>query len=137
MSNIDWKKVSPYEGPWESPGFCFWQRFLTWQRQLNNSLKPLGLTHPHFCLLASVGWLTRETPYVSQQEIADFCQMERMHISQISRRLAQSGYLTRQTNPSDKRALNVQLTGTGADLLARALVIVEAENLRFFQSESV
>ena len=46
--------------PDSSPGFLLWRTTLRWQRAVAAALKPLGLTHVQFVLLASVWWLTEQ-----------------------------------------------------------------------------
>jgi len=44
------------ERPEQSPGFLLWHVTLGWQRDVTASLKPLGLTHVQFVLLATTWW---------------------------------------------------------------------------------
>src|SRR6266566_2274389 len=58
--------------PWDySPGFLLWHATLRWQRQITAVLKPLGLTHVQFVLLAGSWWLGRGGQPPSQRELAD------------------------------------------------------------------
>lgn len=128
----DWKSISAFPEPRESPGFIFWRDFMRWQRELNSRLRPLGLTQPQFAILAVCGWLTRNAQEVTQQEIADFLGLDRMLISQISTRLEQNGLIQRQAAKTDLRAKRVMLTAEGKVLLARAMPLVEEFDRTFF-----
>lgn len=158
MSEVNWQKCSTFEEPQQSPGFQLWQTFLTWQRELNLVLQPLGLTQPQFSILAVVGWLTRDRASVSeampnrtialsdraitfltenrtaikQQDIADFMKMERMHVSQVVRKLEKMGYVERSSSVEDGRVQLIQLTRSGVSKLEEALPLVEAADAKFF-----
>lgn len=141
MSKINWQKYSTFDQPHQSPGFCLWQTFLTWQRELNIILQPLGLTQPQFSLLAAIAWLTRDSkapnenhPAIKQQDIANFMNMERMHVSQIVRKLEQMGYVERSPSVEDGRVQIIQLSKSGVSKLEEALPLVEAADAKFFNA---
>lgn len=133
MSNIDWKSASQFEGPRASPGFRLWHQSMKWQKQLNAVLKPYGLTQPRFSILAAIGWLTRDCHSVTQQDVADFTSMDRMHISQIVRALDRNGFLERVSSSRDGRAVELSLSEFGARKLGTCLPIVEKQDAHFFQ----
>jgi hypothetical protein len=58
------------QGPWGNPGFLLWRATLRWQREVAAALRPLGLTHPQFVVLASTWWLGRHGRPPSQRELA-------------------------------------------------------------------
>lgn len=121
------------ERPHESPGLLLWRATLRWQRRITAELKPLGLTHVQFVLLASTWWLTTvagETP--SQRRIAEHAATDPMMTSQVLRTLAAKELIRRDPDPADSRALCVGVTGAGAKLAARAVAIVEAADREFF-----
>lgn len=119
--------------PGESPGLLLWRATLSWQRRITAALKPLGLTHVQFVLLASAWWLTRiagETP--SQRRIAEHANTDPMMTSQVLRALAGKGLLQRVRDPDDTRAMIVEVTSTGAELAVRAIRVVESADHDFF-----
>lgn len=119
--------------PGDSPGLLLWRTTLRWQREVTAALKPLGLTHVQFVLLASTWWLTRvagETP--SQRRIAEHAATDPMMTSQVVRTLEGKGLLRRDPDPSDSRAKRVDVTPAGAELAKRAVPIVEAADREFF-----
>ncbi|HIH2751321.1 MULTISPECIES: MarR family winged helix-turn-helix transcriptional regulator [Burkholderia] len=121
--------------PGESPGLLLWRATLSWQRRITAALKPLGLTHVQFVLLASTWWLTcvaEETP--SQRRIAEHANTDPMMTSQVLRALAERKLLTRTPDPSDSRAQIVDVTPDGADLAVRAVKVVEAADRAFFKA---
>jgi len=121
--------------PENSPGFLFWRIALHWQRVMLASLRPLGLTHVQFVLLASTWWLTTvaaETP--TQRRLAEHAGTDPMMTSQVLRALEAKGLITRAADPDDSRARRIAVTRLGAKLAPRALAIVEAADAEFFAS---
>jgi DNA-binding MarR family transcriptional regulator len=119
--------------PSDSPGLLLWRATLRWQRAIAAELKPLGLTHVQFVLLASTWWLTAvagETP--SQRRIAEHAATDPMMTSQVLRSLESRGLVHRTPDPRDSRARNVGVTDAGAQLAVRAVTVVEAADSAFF-----
>jgi DNA-binding MarR family transcriptional regulator len=120
-------------GPGESPGFLLWRVTLRWQRVMAAALRPLGLTHVQFVLLASAWWLTEvagETP--SQRRLAEHAGTDPMMTSQVVRSLEANGLVTRVVDPADSRARLLGVTPAGLDLARRAVGVVEAADAEFF-----
>lgn len=119
--------------PDESPGFLLWRVTLRWQRAMVAALRPFGLTHVQFVLLASAWWLTRvagEKP--SQRRLAEHAATDPMMTSQVLRVLESRGLVTRQTDTHDSRALKLGVTERGAKLAKEAVLVVEAADAEFF-----
>jgi DNA-binding MarR family transcriptional regulator len=120
-------------GPGESPGFLLWQVTNRWQRSIVAALKPLGLTHVQFVLLASVWWLSRDgggPP--TQREVADHAGTDPTMTSQVVRGLEQRGLLRRSRDPQDGRVRRVAGTAPGTRLAEQAIDVVEAADRAFF-----
>lgn len=133
MSEVNWKKTTSFKGPEESPGFLLWQVSTRWRRQIEAALATLGLTHPQFVLLASLGWLMREGKDVTQVELARQAGTDIAMTSQVLRALERKGHIQRKINKQDERAKLSQLTKSGADLIERAIPLVEATDRKFFE----
>lgn len=119
--------------PGSSPGFLLWRLTLRWQRVMSVALRPLGLTHVQFVLLASTWWLTHvagEAP--SQRRLADHAGTDPMMTSQVLRALEAENLITRSPDPMDSRARRLGVTPEGATLAQRAIVVVEAADAEFF-----
>jgi DNA-binding MarR family transcriptional regulator len=119
--------------PSESPGFLLWRITLRWQRVMVAALRPLGLTHVQFVLLASLWWLTavaEERP--TQRRLAEHAGTDPMMTSQVLRALEASGLVTRTVDPTDTRARMLDITPRGAAVAQSALAIVEAADAEFF-----
>ena len=119
--------------PEESPGLLLWRVTLRWQRRITATLKPFGLTHVQFVLLASTWWLARNddrTP--NQRDVAQHAVVDVMMASQVLRALEAKGLVRRERDPQDARAVQVTITEAGAELAVRAVRAVEAADADFF-----
>jgi DNA-binding MarR family transcriptional regulator len=115
----------------DSPGLLLWQVTNRWQSAQRSALKPFGLTHVQFVLLASLAWLDTGEP-VTQRQLADHSATDPMMTSQVVRVLEQRLLVRRSGHPVDKRAVAVAVTDAGADLANRANTAVEACDRDFF-----
>ncbi len=136
MKKVSWKKVTQFEGPDQSPGFLLWQVSTKWRRQIEAALVNIGLTHPQFVLLASIGWMTRNHAEVAQVELARHCSMDINMTSQILRSLEKKGYIQRKKSKGNERSKFPHLTPLGTQLVERAIPIVEAVDDKFFSKLS-
>jgi DNA-binding MarR family transcriptional regulator len=116
-----------------SPGLLLWRVTNQWQSQIRAALKPLGLTHVQFVLLASLAYLgDHHDGPLTQRELAEFAAMDPMMTSQVVRVLADNGWVQRDDHPSDRRAKTVRATAMGEALANRAIPVVEACDRAFF-----
>jgi DNA-binding MarR family transcriptional regulator len=127
--------MSEHTGPEESPGYLLWKVSTLWRRSIESALKPLGLTHPQFVVLAAIGWLTKEGKAIRQIELARFCALDANTISQILRGLNAKKLIERKAQ--DGRSKSPMLTEKGASLLQTAVPIVEKEDRAFFRGINV
>lgn len=132
MKKIAWKKISQSEGPEHSPGFLLWQVSMAWRRQIEAALSTLGLTHPQFVLLASLGWLTRGSTQVTQVELARHCKTDINMTSQVLRTLERKGYIERHYSQGNERSKYPHITAVGARLVEQAIPWVEKVDRKFF-----
>jgi DNA-binding MarR family transcriptional regulator len=112
--------------PEESPGFQLWHLTLRWQRDIAAVLKPLGLTHVQFVLLASTWWLNAHAEQPNQVTLAAHAGTDVKMTSQVIRTLEQKGLVTREVDSVDTRARRLVVTKAGAALAPRAIKAVEA-----------
>lgn len=114
------------EQPDESPGFLLWHVTLRWQRDIAAALKPLGLTHVQFVLLASTWWLNTHDQQPTQVALASHAGTDVKMTSQVIRTLERKGLITREVDAADTRARRLVVTKAGATLAPRAIEAVEA-----------
>ncbi|OXM74965.1 MULTISPECIES: MarR family winged helix-turn-helix transcriptional regulator [Amycolatopsis] len=79
-------------------------------------LKPYGLTHPQYLVLLAL-W---DRAPRSVKDLSETLRQEPATLSPLLKRLEALGYLTRERNRSDERALTVDLTESGRALRAEA-----------------
>ena len=108
-----------------SAGLLLWQVTNRWQAAQRAALRPYGLTHVQFVLLASLTWLAADGP-VTQKHLADHAATDPMMTSQVLRALEERGLLQRMPHPADGRARALAVTTSGRDLANQAITAVEA-----------
>jgi DNA-binding MarR family transcriptional regulator len=96
------------------------------------ALAPHDLTHVQFVLLASAWWLGDHEEPPTQQHLADQAGTDTMMTSQVVRKLADRGLLSRSPDPRDARALRIVVTPEGREVLAAALRDVERADAAYF-----
>jgi DNA-binding MarR family transcriptional regulator len=115
----------------ESPGLLLWQVTNRWQAAQRATLKPYGITHVQFVLLATLTYLQASGP-VTQKALADGAATDPMMTSQVLRALEGRGLVHRPAHPTDRRARALEVTAAGRELVNQAVVAVEACDTAFF-----
>jgi DNA-binding MarR family transcriptional regulator len=121
-----------FKSPNDSPGYLLGQLTMLWQRKLKNVLDPLDLTQTQFVLLAALGWLSKKSKAVTQVDIANQSNADRMMVSKVLRTLEDKRFITRQEHETDTRAKTIRLTTNGEIVLQKAIIEVENADLDFF-----
>jgi DNA-binding MarR family transcriptional regulator len=121
-----------FKKPEDSPGYLLGQLTMLWQRKQKRVLDPLDLTHTQFALLCALAWLSKESDKVTQVDIANQGNADRMMVSKVLRTLEEKKFITRQEHPTDTRAKTIKLTPEGERVLQKAIICVEAVDLDFF-----
>jgi len=85
-------------------------------------LEPLGLTHPQYLVMLA---LWDHNP-LSVKEVSAQLLHEPATISPLLKRLEDMGYVRRQANAQDARALDVELTAEGVALKEKARAVPPA-----------
>ena len=129
---IDWTKISRFAVPEKSAGYLLWQVTHSWQRQVEAALLKIGITHLQFVLLAGIGWLTKSGDLLTQVQLAEFCNIDVMQISQVVRKLETKKLVKRSAHPTDTRAKVLTLTLTGEAILKQAIPQIERLDAAFF-----
>lgn len=121
-----------FKSPDQSPGYLLAQVALILERKQKKVLDPLDLTHTQFILLASIAWLSNAKENITQVEIANFNNFDRMMVSKVLRALQTKNLITRQEHETDTRAKIVKLTPKGKTILQTALTKIENADIDFF-----
>ncbi len=126
-----------FKSPEDSPGYLLGQLTILWQRKQKHVLDPLGLTQTQFVLLAALAWLSKENDEVTQIDIANQGNADRMMVSKVLRTLEEKKFVTRKEHKTDTRAKTINLTLLGAAILQKALTAIEMADLEFFSHPDV
>jgi DNA-binding MarR family transcriptional regulator len=122
-----------FTGPDDSPGYLLWEVANAWQRRQRQALEELGLTHVQFVLLVVLNRLKNGAgPPITQVTLARDCRVHEMVTSQVIRSLEERSLVIREPHPSDGRAMAPGLTPEGAELLEKAIPLVEQADAAFF-----
>ncbi|QCX37373.1 MarR family transcriptional regulator [Aureibaculum algae] len=121
-----------FKSPNESPGYLLGQVTMLWQRKLKAILDRLDLTQTQFVLLAALGWLLKKSNAVTQVDIANQSNTDRMMVSKVLRTLEKKKFISRQEHLTDTRAKVIKLTSEGTEVLQKALTVVENTDTEFF-----
>ena len=122
------------EDPGESPGFLLWRVTLRWQRIITRELRPLGLTHVQFVLLASAWWLGLDKEPPNQMAIAQHADIDVKMTSQVLHKLESKGLITTQSDVHDRRARIVRVMPEGIRLAEQAVMVIEKVDAEFFSA---
>jgi DNA-binding MarR family transcriptional regulator len=123
-----------FETPSESNGFLLWKATNLWQREIKKTLKKFNLTHTQFVILASSYWLTSKTENITQVEIANFIDIDKMMTSNVIRKLIEKKLLKRKEHKTDTRAKTINLTEKGIETLKKSVKEVENFDSTFLDS---
>lgn len=122
------------EDPGESPGFLLWRVTLRWQRSVARELRPLGLTHVQFVLLASAWWLSLHREPPNQVAVAQHADIDVKMTSEVLHKLENKGLITTQSDLRDRRARIVRVTPEGIRLAEQAVMVIEKVDAEFFST---
>ncbi|WOX20100.1 MarR family winged helix-turn-helix transcriptional regulator [Streptomyces solicathayae] len=106
-------------------GFLVWRLSMKWRVAVDRAVGPLGLTHAQYALLASLYGMRRSGLRPSQRALADQTGLEPLYVSKLARALEAGGLVARTRDPEDPRAMQLSLTGQGADVTGRAITLVQ------------
>ncbi|WOI90547.1 MarR family winged helix-turn-helix transcriptional regulator [Streptococcus intermedius] len=116
----------------ESTGLLFTRVYNAWHGRVKKALQKVGLTHPQFIILTSLGYLELQQDLVTQVNLAAFSDMDVMTVSQVLKLLLKKGLVERREHPQDSRAKVVFLTDIGRERMNQALPLVEAIDQTYF-----
>ena len=107
-----------------TPGFLVWRLAMRWRTAVDRAVAPLGLTHAQYSVLASLTSMVRSGEHPSQRRLAEFTGMEPIYVSKLVRALERAGLVERRTDPTDTRAVQLDLTPRGRAVAADAITVV-------------
>lgn len=111
-----------------TPGPAIYRTAARLKQVLGARLKPFDITPEQFSLLARL-W---EEDGLTQSRIAELLHKDKANVTRILDRLVAKGLVERRTDPQDRRAFHVYLTGEGRAAEARLAPPVEALRARIY-----
>jgi len=120
-----------FDAAHNSPGYLLWLMSNQWQAQQRMALKPFDLTHVQFVLLACLVYAP-DNESLTQIQLAERAKTDPMMTSQVLRKLEAKGLIQRTSHSKDKRAVSLEATAKGVELISRAIIAVESVDDAFF-----
>lgn len=118
-------KIGIHPTAQENPGFLLWRVSAQWSSVTSSALKPFGLTHPQFVILAIIDRLTGKE--ANEEEIGRLAVLDSKMTSHLLRSLQVKGLI-------DLSHKFPQITTAGMDLLAKVLPVIDRSDAAFFAS---
>ena len=118
--------------PQHAVGFVLWRVMHRYQREIDQALRPLGLTHLQFTVMALAAWLQRNGEPATQSQIAAMGEIHPMQVSNVVKALDAKGLVTRTPAPGNAAAKRVAITAAGLEALRAALPLGIAIQARLF-----
>jgi DNA-binding MarR family transcriptional regulator len=115
-----------------SLGFLLVHSAHGWVRCLEQALRPMGVTHLQFALMAATVLLETEGEIPHQGRLAAFTGFDRIMVSKSVRLLSKKGLLKRARHPSVPRGYHIELTGEGHATLDRARPLYDRATKNYF-----
>ncbi|MFC5470899.1 MarR family winged helix-turn-helix transcriptional regulator [Cohnella suwonensis] len=86
--------------------------YITLRREVEELLRPLGLTHTQWSALSVI----RQFPGISPSQLEPILMIERPSVTSLLNGLASKGFIIRKDHPQDGRYKLIYLTDTGLKL---------------------
>ncbi|AGT45275.1 MarR family winged helix-turn-helix transcriptional regulator [Treponema pedis] len=118
----------------QSAGLLFMRTYNKWHGEIKKRLADVGITHPQFVVLTSIGYLSQTESEITQVMVSKISGMDVMSVSQVLGLLERAGFVLRKEHSKDTRAKSVSLTKDGVKVLKKAVPIVESIDKIFFDS---
>jgi DNA-binding MarR family transcriptional regulator len=103
-------------------GYLVWRLSMQWRTEVDRAVKPLGLTHSTYSVIATLLGLGDMQP--SQRELADHTGLDPVYISKLVTILEGKELVSRHPSPKDTRAFSVALTERGRAIAIDAMAVV-------------
>jgi DNA-binding MarR family transcriptional regulator len=131
------KRASKRQPVWRplgesSLGFLLVHSAHGWVRSLEQALRPIGLTHLQFALMAAIALLETEGEIPHQGRLATFTGFDRIMVSKSLQLLLKKNFLKRAAHPSVPRANRIDLTRQGRAALDQARPLYDVAVEQYF-----
>lgn len=107
-------------------GALVWHLAMRWRAEVDRAVEPFGLTHAQYSALASLHAMTGRGGQPTQRELSDYTGLQPVYVSKLVRNLEATGYLVREPDKEDSRAVRLGLTAVGRETIVAARGVVRA-----------
>ncbi len=121
-----------FDTPEDSPGYMLWQTTMIWQRLIKKALEPYQITHAQFVIMATILWRHKQNKTVTQVDIIEMTNLDKMTVSKSLRLLESKNLVKRWEHHTDTRAKMMVLSFDGEILVNTIVQKVEAVDAKFF-----
>lgn len=118
----------------DATGLLFMRTYNKWHGEIKKQLNKIGVTHPQFVVLTTIGYMAQYEDEITQVMVATLGGMDVMSVSQVLTLLEKKGLVHRQAHSKDTRANAIGLTEAGIQTVVLALPIVEKIDISFFSA---
>ena len=118
--------------PQNAVGFVMWRVVHRYQREVEQALRPMDLTHLQFVTLTLVAWMARDGEAATQSELARFGDIHPMQVSSVLKALEHKQMVRRTPSPGNALAKQVAIAEPGMTALRGALPLVIGVQGRLF-----
>lgn len=118
--------------PRHAIGFVLWRVTHRFERDLEQALRPLDLTHLQFTLLALAAWTQKQGGIPTQAELARAGDISVMQVSNVLKALERKTLISRSIAEGNMTAKSVTLTAEGLARLRAAFPIAIEVQHRLF-----
>ncbi len=133
IKGVDWKSISPEIAKiLVSPSFYLTQAQLHYQRKIRELLVDFDVTETQFNLLVRLMVLAKKGQVVTQMNLANFLNANKMQVSKVLRTMEKKELVVRKKNPLDGRARSIVVTEKGLKTIDNVLTLVVKFDEGFF-----
>jgi len=113
-------------------GLSLWLASNKWQREMNQCLAQQDLTHVQYILLCGIHDLNENKKLITQITLANYVGIDKMMTSKVVRSLEVKKLVKRTSDKNDKRAICIQMTSFGEQVLKKSVTAIEKFEDGFF-----
>lgn len=116
----------------DSPGFLLFRITVLWQKKLGIIFNDLKIQQTQYAILASLKYFEEKNEKCTQAFLVEHARIDKMTLSKSVRQLEKTGLVKRAQSDEDARAVLVQLTQRGRNLVTEAVRRIEDADELFF-----
>lgn len=122
------------KNPTESVGLQVWAVYTQWHSEIQKILKPVGINHTQFVILASILWCLENQRAPTQTEIVQITSLDKMTLSKSLKILVSKELVTKVKDERDSRSFVLSFTSKGDALAKKSLQLIEDLDQEYFGS---